>query len=68
MTISSVSMNNDLAGLATNMQSKNIGLELSTAILKQTMDIQKQQGAALVAMINQTPSIDGTGQRINVAA
>lgn len=66
MNISSNPMNDGLANLATNMQSNSMGLQLSTTILKNVMDNQKQQGQALVKMINSTPSLDGTGAHIDI--
>ena len=44
--------------------------EISMAILKQIQDQQERQAAMLVKMINQTPipSLDGTGQIIDIYA
>jgi hypothetical protein len=66
MNITSNSMSDGLANLATNMQSNNLGLQFSTAIMKNVMDNQKQVGEALVKMINSTPSLDGTGAHIDI--
>jgi len=50
-----VSMLSALAGLATNMVNEQVQSQLGVAILKQTLDQEKQQGAALVNMIQATP-------------
>ena len=59
-------MSDGLADMATSMQAGNLGLQLSTTIMKNVMDNQKQVGEALVKMINATPSLDGTGSRIDI--
>jgi len=43
---------------------------IGTAVLKQLMDNQKMQAEALIKMINAThpPSLDGTGENVNVGA
>ncbi len=38
------------------MQGENVGLQISTAVLKQAQDQEKQQGAALIKMMQQTAS------------
>ncbi len=68
MSISSVSLNDSLASLATGMASGNISLQIATAVMKQAQDQQKMAGQAIVNMINQASTIDGTGQIVNVAA
>jgi hypothetical protein len=70
MNISGASMADGLANMATGMQSANLGLQISTAVMKNLMDAQKMQGAALVAMINQgpAPSLTGAGSIIDVLA
>ncbi len=59
-------MSDGLANLAANMKANNLGLQFSTAILKNVMDNQKQMGEALVKMIASTPSLDGAGTRIDI--
>ena len=68
MNISGASYLDSLAIMASDMKSENIGLQLSTTILKKTLDLQAQQGQALVAMISQSPSLDGSGQMIDIRA
>ncbi len=59
---------NVLARVATGMQAEHTGMQLTTAVLKKTLDLQQQQGQALIAMIQQTPSLTGTGKIVNIAA
>lgn len=67
-TISASSSLNVLAQVATGMKAEHTGMQLTTAVLKKTLDLQEQQGQALIAMIGQTPSLTGTGTRVNIAA
>jgi hypothetical protein len=67
MNITGVSMTDNLATMATNLQSNNMSLQFGTAVMKNILDSQKQQGEALVRMINQTPSLNGTGTRIDIS-
>lgn len=50
------------------MASGEIALQLSVAVMKQAQDQQKMAGQAIVNMINQASSLDGTGQIVNKAA
>lgn len=69
MNISSVSSTTDsLAAAASNLQSGNIARQISVAVMKQVLDGQKQQGEALVQMIQNTPSLDGTGSILDIRA
>jgi hypothetical protein len=68
MYVGAVSFSNSLASQATQMQASAIQQQLSVAVLKNTLDNQKQQGNALVEMIRQTPSVSGTGSLIDVRA
>jgi len=70
MNISAASMADNLSAMATGMRASNHSLQISTSVLQNLMDTQKAQGAALVAMINQTPtaSLTGTGSIVNVQA
>lgn len=67
MIISSTSMEDVLASSLTNRSNTQIRTEISTAILKNQMDQQAAQAAALVEMIQNT-SLDGTGQIVNRTA
>jgi hypothetical protein len=67
MVISGTSMVDVLASVATNRSSSQVRSEISMAILKQQMDQQEAQAAALVEMIQNT-SLDGTGQIVNRTA
>jgi hypothetical protein len=69
MDISSVSSSMDgLAQMASGMQTSQMGLQISTAIMKETLDSQKQFGASLVNMINAGPSLQGTGKLVDISA
>jgi hypothetical protein len=45
-----------VASMASDMIGQNIGQQFGVAILKSIQDQQKQQGAALIQMIQQTAS------------
>jgi hypothetical protein len=68
MNISGVSsdMVSSLASQATNLQANNLGLQFSTAVMKEIMDSQKVEGNLLVKMID--GSLDGTGKVVDVGA
>ena len=58
-----------MTGTASGIKSGQVMSEISMAILTQIQDQQERQTAMLVKMINQTtPSLDGTGQNIDVYA
>jgi hypothetical protein len=65
MIISGVSMESDLARMATNNSHQQIQNQVVISVLKQQMQIQEMQAAALVNMIKDT-TLDGTGQMINL--
>ena len=65
---SSVSLNSSLAVMATESKNRAVMSEISTAIMKQSLDQQEAFGQALVEMIKQTPMPDGTGKVINIGA
>jgi hypothetical protein len=70
MNIGSISSFEGLAGMATNLHAGELGLQISTAIMKQVMDSEKQQAQALVRMIQSgtPPSPDGVGSILDVRA
>ena len=68
MYVAAASFSNSLASQATQMQASAIQQQLSVAMLKNTLDNQKQQANALVEMIRQTPSASGTGSLLDVRA
>jgi hypothetical protein len=68
MNITSNPINDGLINMATNMQSGRLGLQFSTAILKNVMDNQKLVGEELVKMIEATPSPAGVGNRVDIRA
>jgi hypothetical protein len=71
MAISSInSMESSLALMASAMQEVRVPQELGFSVLKQIMDTQANQAQALLQMINSGPSptLDGTGQIINIGA
>jgi hypothetical protein len=59
-------MMSSLATQATNFQANKLGLQFSSAVMKEVMDSQKVQGNLLLNMIN--GSLDGTGKVVDVAA
>lgn len=67
MNISSVGFSDSLSSLSSGMASENIQLQIAVAVMKQAQDQQELAGQALVSMINQASSIDGTGQIVNLA-
>ncbi len=67
MIISGVSMESDLARMATMNSHQQIQNQVVLSVLKQQMQIQEMQAAALVNMIKET-TLDGTGQMINLGA
>jgi len=71
MAISGInSMENSMASMATGMQGGRIQQDISMAIVKQILDSQEMQAQALVKMMSSapTPTLDGTGQIVNIAA
>jgi hypothetical protein len=64
------SMVTSLAGMANGYQTDNIGMQISTAVLKQQLDMQKTQNDALLNMIQKTPtpSPDGAGKVVDLFA
>jgi len=67
MIVSGTSMEDVLASSLTNRSNKQIRTEITMAVLKNQMDQQEAQAAALVKMIQNT-SLDGTGQIVNRTA
>lgn len=67
MVITGPSMQDLLAGMLTNRSNTQVRTEISMAILKEQMDQQEAQGAALVKMIQNT-SLDGSGRLVNRTA
>ena len=66
MSVSGVSMVDSLAVLASGMQSTQLDSQLGVAVMKSIMDQQEQFAQALVQMIQQRPTLDGTGSIINI--
>ncbi|MGB9586475.1 MAG: YjfB family protein [Anaerolineales bacterium] len=58
MGIDNVSFENQLAQLAIENQSSNIGLQISVAVLKSLQEQQNVQAQALLKMIQQSSSLD----------
>lgn len=67
MIITGPSMQDLLAGMLTNRSNTQVRTEISMAILKEQMDQQETQAAALVKMIQNT-SLDGSGRLVNRTA
>ena len=56
--MSDSSMVNNMASMATSVTGMRVQSQLSTAILKQTMDTQKIVAEGIIKMIQATPSPD----------
>ena len=67
MMISSTSMENSLASMATNNAHQQVMDRVGVSVLKQQLDQQELQGEQIVQMINST-SLDGTGQLVDRTA
>lgn len=62
-------MESSLASLATSMQGGRMQQEISVAILKQILDSQQNEAQMLLGMLGSpSPSLDGTGQIVNIGA
>jgi len=59
-----------MASTASELKSGQLISQISVAVFKQIQDQQQQQADMLIQMINQTPrpSLDGTGQIIDIYA
>jgi hypothetical protein len=68
MNVSGPSMTDSLANLFTGMQAGQVQAEIAVAVLKQIQDQQGQQAQALLKMISQAPSLEGTGQIVDLYA
>jgi len=53
-------MSADLINLATMRKQGQVQSQIQTAVLKQALDMQKEQGDALVRMIQSTPGAPGS--------
>ncbi|MGB9640689.1 MAG: putative motility protein [Anaerolineales bacterium] len=58
MGIDSISFESQLAQMAIENQSANIGLQISVAVLKSLQEQQNNQAQALLKMIQQSSSLD----------
>jgi hypothetical protein len=67
MVITGPSIEDSIASSLTNRSNTQVMNQISMAILKQQMDQQDSQAAALVKMIQNT-SLDGTGRLVNRTA
>lgn len=61
-------MESSLAAMATSSRASAVQSEISMAVMKQAQDQQEIFAQALLEMIKQTPTPDGTGQIINLGA
>jgi len=57
-----------MASVAADMQGQQIGQQFGVAIMKSIQDQQKQQGAALIKMIQQTAPVIGPDGHVDVYA
>ncbi len=53
--------------MATSMQAEQFQYELGVTVLKNILDSQERAGQAIVNMINNSPSLDGTGSIIDIS-
>ena len=60
-------MESVLANMATSNAHQQVQNEVAVSILKQQMQLNEIEGAALVKMINES-SLNGTGQLVNLSA
>ena len=60
-------MESVLANMATSKAHQQVQNEVAVSILKQQMQLNEIEGAALVKMINES-SLNGTGQLVNLSA
>ena len=60
-------MESVLANMATSNAHQQVQNEVAFSILKQQMQLNEIEGAALVKMINES-SLNGTGQLVNLSA
>ncbi len=58
MTDINISLENQLAGMASDMQAEQLQLQLAVALMKSIQDQQEAQARALIEMIQQAPSPD----------
>ena len=68
MSVSGISSVDTLASLASGMASAGVQSDIALAVLNQIQDQQMLMAQALLDMISQTPSLDGTGQAVDVSA
>jgi hypothetical protein len=52
---------------ASQLQAGQVQSELAAAVLKSILDQQAQQAQAMLQMMGQQPSLDGTGKIVNLA-
>ena len=57
-----------MASVASDLQGQQIGQQFGVAIMKSIQDQQKQQGAALIKMIQQTAPVIGPDGHVDVYA
>jgi len=68
MDVAGASFSNYLVDTATSLKSSQIQMQIGVAVLKQTLDQQDLQAQALLKMIRQSSSLEGTGQIIDRSA
>ena len=61
-------MENSLASMATGLASDQLMQQISTSILKEIQDQMKSQANALLGMMQNAPSLNGTGTHVNIQA
>lgn len=68
MNISSASLSDALPVMASAMKEQDLQMQISVAVLKNVQDQQQQYAQALIKMMSQNFSLDGTGSIVNVSA
>lgn len=62
---------NSIVATASSLDQLNVQSQVSTAVLRKTLDVNESQAASLIAMIDKSPALATTGSvgtRINTTA
>ncbi len=68
MNIPGISLSDSLANVATGMKSDSVSMQIAVAVMKQAQRQQQIQAEGLLKMIQNTPTLDGTGNIVNIGA
>jgi len=67
MSMNMVDLTTSLAAQATGMKAGEVSTAIGAHILKKVMQQNEQQAQALINMINQAPSLEGTGKYVDLS-